>query len=89
MNANTLYDIYETNREHGFHDLIFGLAQYKVEHPAAISHDEDKAIREFIGRHGQRLAAAYKAGEAAFAAAVAEAEEEDAEAEQGRGEAEE
>lgn len=86
MNANILYDIYETSRAHGFRDLIFGLAQYKADHPeAAIGHDEDKAIRTFMGSHGQELAAAFQAGREAFAAAVAEAQAQDAQAEQGRG----
>lgn len=88
MNANTLYDIYETTRKNNANDLTIGLAMYQAEHPAAISREEDKAIREFTGKHGQKLAAAYKAGEAAFADAVAEAEAEDAEAEQGREETE-
>ena len=80
MNANTLYSIYQTNREHGFHDLNFGLAQFKADHPeVAISHEEDKAIREFIGRHGKKLADGFAKGPDAFAQVVSACEIEDAE----------
>lgn len=80
MNANTLYGIYETTRENQAPDLTIGLAMYKDEHPEdPIPHEEDKAIREFIGRHGQKLARAFVAGPDAFAEAVAACEAEDAE----------
>ena len=79
MNANILYDIYTTTRRHGFKDLVFGLAQYNVDHPEApIGQEESKTIREFVGRHGQELAEAFPDKEK-FAAAVAEAEAQDAE----------
>lgn len=89
MNANILYDIYETTRKNNANDLTIGLAMYRAEHPETpISQDEDKAIREFTGRHGQKLAAAYQKGREAFAATVAACEAEDAEAEQSGEEAE-
>ena len=79
MDAKILYEIYTTTRTMGLHDLTFGLGQYHADHPGAISHDQDKAIREFIGRHGQELAKAFAAGPEAFAEAVAACEAEDAE----------
>ena len=59
MDAKILYDIYTTTRTMGLHDLTFGLGQYHADHPGAISHDQDKAIREFIGRHYDALVKAY------------------------------
>lgn len=80
MKANTLYGIYESTRANQVPDLTIGLAMYKDEHPEdPISHEEDKAIREFIGRHGQELAQAFVAGPDAFAEAVAACEAKDAE----------
>lgn len=80
MKANTLYGIYESTHANQVPDLTIGLAMYKDEHPEdPISHEEDKAIREFIGRHGQELARAFVAGPDAFAEAVAACEAEDAE----------
>ena len=76
MNAIVLYGIYDTTRINKCNDLTIGLAMYKAEHPeVAISHEEDKAIREFMGRHGQKLAAAYP-DPVKFADAVAKAEAE-------------
>lgn len=77
MNTNKLYNIYETNREHSFHDLIIGLAQFKSDHPGTVSQEEDKAIRQIIGAHGPELAKAFPDREK-FAAAVAEGMAEDA-----------
>ena len=80
MKANTLYGIYEITHDNQVPDLTIGLAMYKDEHPEdPISHEEDKAIREFIGRHGQELARAFVEGPDAFAEAVAACEAEDAE----------
>lgn len=80
MKANTLYGIYETTRTNQVPDLTIGLAMYKAEHPEdPISHEEDKAIREFIGRHGQALAQAFAEGPEAFAEVVAACEAKDAE----------
>lgn len=80
MKANTLYGIYETTHDNQVSDLTIGLAMYKAEHPEdPISHEEDKAIREFIGRHGQELAQAFAEGTEAFAEVVAACEAEDTE----------
>ena len=77
MDAKILYEIYTTTRDMGLKDLTFGLGQYHADHPGAISHDQDKAIREFMGRHGQALARAYPGGYEAFAAAVVQGMAED------------
>ncbi|MEA4932343.1 MAG: hypothetical protein VB071_01940 [Lawsonibacter sp.] len=71
MNAITLYEIYDTTHKYNAPDLIFGLAMYKAEHPDVVSHVEDKAIREFMGKYGPNLAAAFPDREM-FAAAVAD-----------------
>ena len=74
MNAIILYGIYEATRDNKAPDLTIGLAMYKAEHPeVTITHEEDKAIREFMGKHGQKLAKAFPDPEA-FAKAVAKAE---------------
>ncbi|MEM5780685.1 MAG: hypothetical protein AAGU02_06025 [Lawsonibacter sp.] len=78
MNAITLYKIYETTRENQAPDLTIGLAMYKAEHPGVITHEQDREIREFMGRHGQELAKAFPDPEA-FAKAVSAGEAEDAE----------
>ena len=74
MNTNILYDIYTINHETEGEDLAVSLAKYKAAHPGAVSHEEDKAIREFIGAYGSTLAKAFDEGEEAFAAAVVSCE---------------
>ena len=81
MNAEILYKVYETTRENNAPDLTIGLAMLKDEQPELkITHEEDKAIREFIGRHGQELSAAFPDVDA-FEAAVAAGVKADEEAE--------
>ena len=70
MNTNTLYDIYTINRETEGEDLAVSLAKYKAAHPGAVSHEDDKAIREFIGAYGSTLAKAFDQGKEAFEVAV-------------------
>lgn len=84
MDAKILYEIYTTTRDMGLKDLTFGLGQYHADHPGAISHDQDKAIREFMGRHGQALSRAYPGGYEAFAAAVVQGMAEDKTAQEAR-----
>lgn len=80
MNANTLYVIYEATRDNKALDLTVGLAMFQAEHPeVTISHDEDKAIREFIGKHSKELADGFSKGFEVFAETVAACEIEDAE----------
>ena len=66
MNTNTLYDIYTINRQSENEDLTVSLAKFQAANPGAVSHEEAKAMREFIGKHGKDLAVAYRKGKAAF-----------------------
>ena len=66
MNTNILYDIYKLNHETEGEDLTISMAKFQAEHPGAVSHEEARAIREFIGKHGKTLAVAYRRGKAAF-----------------------
>ena len=72
-----LYELYEITEKNDAPDLAtVGMAMLREKHPE-ITHEEDRAMREFTGRHGQELAAAYpdrEAFEAAVAAGVAEDE---------------
>ena len=70
MNTNTLYDIYTINKQTPGEDLTISVAKFQAEHQGAVSHEEAKAIREFVGKHGQSLAVAYRKGKAAFQAVV-------------------
>lgn len=76
MNTNTLYEIYTINKQTEGEDLGISLAKYKAAHPGAVSHEDDKAIREFMGAHGPELARAFDQGREAFEAAVASCEAE-------------
>ena len=70
MNTEMLYELYEITEKNDAPDLAtVGMAMLREAHPE-ITHEEDKAMREFTGRHGQELAAAYPDKEA-FSAAVA------------------
>ena len=69
INAETLYAVYETTERNHDTDLVFGLAKLRVTRPD-ITDEQDKAMRGFMGRHGQELAKAYHEGKAAFLAAV-------------------
>lgn len=68
MNTNILHDIYTINRQSEGEDLTVSMAKFQAEHPGAVSHEEAKAMREFVGRHGKALAVAYRKGKAAFEA---------------------
>lgn len=82
MNTNILYDIYKLNHETEGEDLTISLAKYQAEHPGAVSHEEAKTLREFVGRHGKTLAVAYRKGKAAFQAVVEVLEAQDKEAQE-------
>ena len=84
MNTNTLYDIYKLNHETEGEDLTISLAKFQTEHPGAVSHEEARALREFVGRHGKTLAVAYRKGKAAFQAVVEVLEAQDKEAQEAR-----
>lgn len=66
MNTNTLYDIYTINRQSENEDLTVSMAKFQAQLPGVLPHDEAKAMREFIGRHGKTLAVAFRKGKAAF-----------------------
>ena len=68
MNTNTLYDIYKLNHETEGEDLTISLAKFQAANPGAVSHEEAKVMREFIGKHGKALAVAFRKGKAAFEA---------------------
>lgn len=79
MNANYLYDIFETTRKHGAPDLTIGLAMLKAEQPIPDGLT-DQAVRQFLGRHYEALAKAYQSGDRqVFAQAVAAIEAQAAE----------
>jgi len=69
MNTEMLYELYEITEKNDAPDLAtVGMAMLREKHPE-ITHEEDRAMREFTGRHGQELAAASPDKEA-FEAAV-------------------
>ena len=77
MNANYIYDIFETTRKNDAPDLTIGLAMLRAEKPIPEGMTDD-GIREFLGRHYEALVDAFKAGDReAFAEAVAACEAED------------
>ena len=82
MNTNTLYDIYKLNHETEGEDLTISLAKFQAANPGTVSHEEAKAMREFVGRHGKALAVAYRKGKAAFEAVAEILYAEDVEAAQ-------
>lgn len=77
MNTEMLYELYEITEKNDAPDLAtVGMPMLLKKHPE-ITHEEAKEMREFTGRHGQELAAAFpdkEAFEAAVAAGVAEDE---------------
>ena len=82
MNTNTLYDIYKLNHETEGEDLTISMAKFQAEHQGAVSHEEAKTIREFVGKHGKTLAVAFRKGKAAFQAVVEVLEAQDKEAQE-------
>ncbi len=69
MNANTLYGVYVTTHAKKAPDTTIGLAMFKADHPEVkITHEEDKAMRLFMGKHGEELAAAFPDKDAFLAA---------------------
>lgn len=84
MNTNTLYDIYTINKQTPGEDLTISLAKFQAEHPGAVSYEEAKTIREFVGKHGKTLAVAFRKGKAAFQAVVEVLEAQDKEAQEAR-----
>ena len=84
MNTNTLYEIYTINKQTPGEDLTISMAKFQAEHQGAMSHEEARALREFIGKHGKTLAVAFRKGKAAFQAVVEVLEAQDKEAQEAR-----
>lgn len=84
MNTNTLYDIYTINKQTPGEDMTISLAKFQADHKGALPHEEARAIREFVGKHGKTLAVAYRRGKAAFQAVVEVLEAQDKEAQEAR-----
>ena len=82
INNNILHDIYTINHQSEGEDLTVSLAKFQAANPGAVSHEEAKAMREFIGKHGKALAVAYRKGKAAFQAVVEVLEAQDKEAQE-------
>ena len=82
MNTNILYDIYKLNHETEGEDLTVSMAKFQATNSGALPHEEAKAMREFIGRHGKALAVAFRKGKAAFEAVAEVLYAEDVEAAQ-------
>ena len=59
MNANYIYDIFETTNKHGCPDLNIGFAMLKAEKPIPEGMT-DKGIRAFLADHYEELVAAYR-----------------------------
>ncbi len=57
MDAKFLYEVFQQTERNNFPDLMLGLAAAQVNRP--LTREEDKAVREFIGRHYDALVEAY------------------------------
>ncbi len=69
MNTEMLYELYEITEKNDAPDLAtIGMPMLLKKHPE-ITDEESKEMREFTGRHGQELAAAFPDKEA-FEAAI-------------------
>lgn len=84
MNTNTLYDIYTINKQTPGEDMTISLAKFQADHQGAVSHEEARALREFVGKHGKTLAVAFRKGKAAFTAVAEVLEAQDKEAQEAR-----
>ena len=84
MNTNILCDIYTINHQTPGEDLTVSMAKFQAANPGVLPHEEAKAMREFVGRHGKTLAVAYRKGKAAFQAVVEVLEAQDKEAQEAR-----
>ena len=77
MNTNYIYDIFEATRENNAPDLNIGLAMLQETKPIPEGM-ADRDIWEFMGRHYEKLVAAYRAKDRyVFGAVVAACEAED------------
>ena len=68
-----MYDIFETCNANGDKDMNISLAKFIADHPDKVSHDQEKAYREFYGKHYDDLVETYNAKDrSVFDAKVAE-----------------
>ena len=82
MNANYLYEIFETTEKHDAPDLHIGFAMLKVEKDIPVGMTE-KGIKSFLANHYSTLVAAYKEHDRdVFAKAVEDCETKDATAQE-------
>ena len=84
MNTNTLYEIYTINKQTPGEDLTISLAKFQAKYQDEVSHEEARAMRKFVGRHGKTLAVAFRKGKAAFQAVAEVLEAQDKEAQEAR-----
>ncbi len=77
MNAGYLYDIFETTQKAKAPDLNIGVSMLQQSKPVR-DPAELREIREFLGRHYDKLVSSYQSGSKAdFAVAVAQCEADD------------
>ena len=60
MNAEYIYNIFETTEKNGDHDLLIGMAKLKAAKPLPEGMDE-QALGKFLGKHYHELVEAYAA----------------------------
>lgn len=75
MDAKILYEIFKTTKTNNLSDLFVGLAYYKNLTHMAIQNE--KEIREFIGKHYNDLVKAFAKGYDEFVITVEKCVEED------------
>lgn len=77
MNANYIYEVFETTRENKAPDLTIGLAMLAAEKPLPIGMTQEDT-RRFMGKHYDILVKAFKTGDKeVFVKVVAACEAED------------
>lgn len=81
MNAEYIYNIFETTERNHDHDLLIGMAKLMADKPLPEGMDE-RTLGKFLGKHYHELVDAYKGHDlAAFEEAVLACETADAEKE--------
>lgn len=75
MNAQILYEIFQTTKTNNLSDLFVGLAYYK--NLTHMDIQNEKEIREFIGKHYNDLVKAFAKGCEEFVEVVKACVEED------------
>ena len=75
MDAKILYEIFKTTKTNNLSDLFVGLAYYK--NLTHMTIQNEKEIREFIGKHYNDLVKAFAKGYDEFVIAVEKCVEED------------